>query len=363
MAYNNPFTPVFGNEPPIFAGRESLIAKVLGGLGNTPGDPYRVTVFTGPRGSGKTALLSKIASEAEGMGWISASTFTSAGLLEDLQQQVEERAAEFLTPKKKAKLTGVQVYGTGATVERLADDALNWRTQMGRYLTELNEQSIGLLFTVDEIQSNPELTHLVSVFQMFIREKRNVALLMAGLPSKVLQLSQDDETSFYRRAFHRELAPVSQAETRTTIKKTVELSGRHISTDALELAAQQTQGFPFMIQLIGYHAFSQSDAETITYGDVKAGLEDAREDMETMILEATIKDLSEKDIDFHVVMQCDKEVSNMADIAKRLKVSASYAGNYRSRLIAQGVITEAGRGKVAFQMSLFRALFAEKYGE
>jgi hypothetical protein len=61
---NNPFTPTFGSEPVLLAGRERYIDDVLSGLKNRPGDPNRTTIFTEPRGSGKTVLLSRIASEA-----------------------------------------------------------------------------------------------------------------------------------------------------------------------------------------------------------------------------------------------------------------------------------------------------------
>ena len=60
MSYKrrNPFTPTFGHEPFAFAGREELIDDVIEGLAEGPGDPNRATIFLGPRGSGKTVLLS-----------------------------------------------------------------------------------------------------------------------------------------------------------------------------------------------------------------------------------------------------------------------------------------------------------------
>jgi DNA replication protein DnaC len=61
---DNPFTPTFGSIPPLFAGRERMIEDVVTGLDNAPGDPNRSTIFIGARGTGKTALLAKIAEEA-----------------------------------------------------------------------------------------------------------------------------------------------------------------------------------------------------------------------------------------------------------------------------------------------------------
>jgi DNA-binding MarR family transcriptional regulator len=361
--YSNPFTPVFGNEPPIIAGREKIMKDVVRGLDNAPGDPNRVTIFTGPRGSGKTVLLSRISAIAEGQGWISVHSFAAEGMLDDLRQQTEERAAEFLPVRNKSKVSGVQVYGTGVTFDNVAESGLNWRTQMGRYIDELNAQDIGLLFTIDEVApEEPEMVQFISVFQMFIREKRNVALLMAGLPGKVLMLFKNDKTTFLRRAFRRRLGAIGLPEVRTTMKKTIELSGRNIGKAALEKAGEYTEGFPFMIQLIGYYAFNQSNAKTITMNDVEMGYRDAREDMENMILEASLNDLSDKDIEFLTVMLEDGEESRISDIAERMEVSASYASHYKRRLLEQGLITEAGRGKVVFSMPMFKDLFSERYG-
>jgi len=63
----NPFTPAFGSEPMFLAGRERIIEDIIGGLENGPGDPNRASILVGPRGSGKTVLLTRIAFEASKM--------------------------------------------------------------------------------------------------------------------------------------------------------------------------------------------------------------------------------------------------------------------------------------------------------
>ncbi|MDR3106675.1 MAG: ATP-binding protein [Bifidobacteriaceae bacterium] len=68
----NPFTPTFGSEPLFLVGRDRMINDVIEGLGNRPGDPNRSTLFVGPRGSGKTVLLAKIAEAAQVNGWVAA---------------------------------------------------------------------------------------------------------------------------------------------------------------------------------------------------------------------------------------------------------------------------------------------------
>ncbi|MDR1422786.1 MAG: ATP-binding protein [Coriobacteriales bacterium] len=359
----NPFTPVFGNEPLVLAGRETLINDVLGGLENGPGDPNRVTVLTGPRGSGKTVLLSRIASEAQGMGWIAVDVLAANGMLEEIIDQLERKAAEFLPKKRKSRLTSVQVSGIGATREFLSDDKPGWRTQMDNYLDLLAEYDVGLLFTIDEIRADiRDLVTFVSVFQLFIRDRRNVALLMAGLPHEVLPMYQDRQISFVRRAFLRKLEPVEMPEVRIAMKKTIELAGRRIEPAALEKSAESTMGLPFMIQLVGYRMFNQSQKTTITLEDAQAGIKDAGEDMEHMILDATLHESTPTEKRFLLAMLPDEEESKVGDIAKRMGSSLSSTSHYKRRLVDRGVLYDAGRGLVAFSMPMLKALLIERYG-
>jgi AAA+ ATPase superfamily predicted ATPase len=360
--YKNPFTPVFGNEPPILAGRDYLINDVLRGLDNGPGDPNRVTIFTGPRGSGKTVLLSKIASDAEGIGWISVHSPAMSGMLDDIRDQVALKGTEFFPAKSMRKIAAVQAAGFGLSVETPKEEDLSFRIAMGKYLDLLAEKDIGLLFTIDEVAADvPDLIRFVSTFQTFIIEKRNVALLMAGLPNKVLQMFQDSSITYLRRAFRRRLDPIKMPEVRSAMRKTIELSGRKIEENALQKAAENTGGFPFLMQLIGYYSYNQTNRKMITFEDVEMGTLDAREDMESMILDATLYGLSEMDTKFLIAMAEDEEISEISNVAARLGVNVNYAGEYRRRLNEQGIISSAGRGKIVFNIPMLKTLIAERY--
>ncbi|MDR1015811.1 MAG: ATP-binding protein [Coriobacteriales bacterium] len=362
--YRNPFTPVFGNEPPVLAGRGTLISEVLRSLENAPGDPNRVVVFTGPRGSGKTVLLNRIGDLAEEMGWIAVHTLAAPGMLDEIRDQLERKAADFLPKRGKSRITGLQVSGIGGTREFPPERELGWRTQMDSYLDVLEGQDVGLLLTVDEVKADVEdMIGLVSVFQFFVREKRNIALLMAGLPHEVLQMFQDRTISFVRRAFLRKLDPVSLPEVRATMKKTIELSGRSIGSEALDEAANSTMGLPFVIQLVGYHAFNQSQRKAVSLVDVQAGIKDAKQDMEHMVLDASLQELTPTEKRFLHAMLPDGDTSRVADIAERMGVTPSSASHYKRRLIDRGVLHDAGRGLVAFDMPMLKTLLAERCGK
>jgi hypothetical protein len=359
--YKNPFTPVFGNEPPILAGRQRMIQDVLTGLDNGPGDPNRVTIFTGPRGSGKTVLLATIADAAEGMGWISVHATAMSGMLDTIVEQIEEKGAEFIDAGQDGGVTAVQVSGVGVTRELPAKKRVSFRTQVGRYLKQLEEHHIGLLITIDEVNADEsEMITLVDSFQHFIRERREIALLLAGLPNKVLQMFQHKSISYLRRAFRRQLDSISTPEVRIAIEDTVKLTNRTIEKKALDIAAEGTNGFPFLIQLIGFYMFAQSNKRKVTVEDAERGIEVAKIDMERMIIDSTVRDLSKKDMKFLKAMAQDGEYSNISDIARRIGASPSLASHYKRRLVEQGIIAPVGRGEISFNMPMLKTWLREQ---
>ena len=359
----NPFTPSFGSIPPVFAGRKYVIKEILSGLQSGPGNPNRASLLVGARGSGKTALLAKVAKEAGQYGWVSVRITAVSGMLEDILIQSRRNGDAFLTKEARSHLTSIGVAGLSAGRQLTEKPLTNWRAQMEDLVDELAQHSVGLFITVDEIKNTDDMRILAATFQHFVSEEKKVALLMAGLPQNVSSLLSDETVSFLRRSVQHQLGPIHEPhEVREVIRKTIELSGRSIDEVALKEAALATGGFPFLIQLVGYHIWRQNPlADTIEKRDVKEGVLYAQEDMEGRILRLTVRELSDGDLQFLLAMLEDENESQIADIAKRLEVSSSHAGQYRLRLIEQGIIGGRGRGKVGFDLPMLKDYLRRTY--
>ncbi|MDR1824991.1 MAG: ATP-binding protein [Bifidobacteriaceae bacterium] len=351
----NPFTPSYGSDPVAFVGRETLIDDVLAGLENGPGDPNRSTVFTGPRGSGKTVLLRRIEQEARQIGWVPVAVAALPGMLDRIVERIRVEAAEFLAPPPRGRITSLTVQGTGIGREAIEAPLLSWQTRMGTLLDELAAHNVGLLITIDEIDPGlPELSTLGNDFQFFVGEKRQIAIVMAGLPTRVYQAFTARSTSFLRRSFHRQLEPLRLADAKAVLRQTVESSGRHITQGALTRAATAAHGLPFLVQLIGYHTWRQTANDTITADDVTAGVDAAEDDQREMLVETTLREVSPTDLAFLRAMAQDDGESVLRDIAARMGVTSQYAGTYRLRLIRQGLITPRGRGRIVFALPFLK---------
>ena len=351
----NPFTPSFGSVPPELAGRQQLIDDILGGLANAPGDPNRASIFVGSRGSGKTVLLTTIAEQAEGMGWISANVTAREGMLAEILVQTRDKGVHILTPETTARLTGLQVGKFGFTRE-VGERQSTWRSEMTSVVRELNDQGSGLLVTVDEASASlDELRILVDVFQHFVRERREVALLIAGLPHNVSLILDDDSVSFLRRAFRHSMEAIDTNDVASAMRETIEGAGRAIDADALSFAAEEAGGFAFLIQLIGYHLWrSHPGAASISLDDAQTAVSFAKRDMEHMVLEPTVRDLTMRELEYLRAMAQDDSMSTVRDIAARMGIDANNASKIRRRLVERGLIGSRGRGRVGFDMPMLK---------
>lgn len=362
----NPFTPSFGKVPPFMAGRAEIVSDIVQAFENGAGDPNLSTIFVGSRGTGKTALLFHLSAEASGRGWICVNVSSVPGMLEDILERANEAARHLLDEPAKARLTGInltQLVGIEWSYE--PKEAGNWRTRMNRLLDKLALQDIGLLITVDEV--NPELDEMVqlaSIYQHFVGENRKVALFMAGLPGKVLSLLRNESVSFLRRSCQHRLGRVSDSEIQIALRKTIEEGGRSIAPEAMGAAVRAIEGFPYMMQLVGHRMWAQHpDAAVITDDDAQSGIDLARRDFEQRVLDATYYDLSRGDVRVLEAMLADSRESRLSDISERLGEGSNYVSAYKRRLVEQGVISELGRGVVAFELPGFRDYLAARAEE
>jgi hypothetical protein len=161
--------------------------------------------------------------------------------------------------------------------------------------------------------------------------------------------------SFLRRARRHRLGRISDIEIRDALKLTIVEDGRDIDPAALDIAVDATEGFPYMMQLVGYRIWAENPQnKLITKEDAKRGIKLAKQEMAEGILEYTYRDLSAGDRRFLAAMLQDDTESTLADIASRMNVKSNYASQYKRRLLEQGVIGETAFGTLRFDMPAFK---------
>lgn len=364
---SNPFTPSFGEVPAHLAGRLQILRDFERALTDTSRRPELTAILSGPRGIGKTTLLTIVSKRAGDWGWLSVDTTARPGMLEDVEIQTARKAAHLLPDASKTRLSGIGIPGVlEVDLENVSEKPKsNWRLRMADILDVLDGQRMGLLITVDEVDPElDELEELVTVYQHFVREGRKVALVMAGLPSRVYGLLDGRASSFLRRAQHVELGRISDADIENALRQTIETGGRTVDERGLSEAVEAIGGFPYLMQLVGFRAWDVDPEERqITTEAIDIGIRQGRSELESRIFDATWRDLSGNDRAFLEAMLRDGDESRIADIRKRLGWSSSLTAQYRSRLVQAGVIGPRGRGVVAFELPYFRDFLEEMFAE
>lgn len=358
----NPFTPSFGVSPPLLVGRAELLEGVAAAIEDGPGAPGRMSLYTGARGTGKTVMLNEVEDLARRLGWRVISETSTSGLVGRLVgEHLPALLAEIDLDATKTKLTGLGApmgFGSVSWESRRAYEPIPaLRSLLTAACDLLAANGVGVLLTLDEIhhQQVTDLRELAVVLQHLVREEKEIAFVGAGLPSAVSAVLNDDVLTFLRRADRHSLGRVPRVEVAKAIAEPIEASGRHLSAELATRAADATGGYPFLIQLVGYHVWRQRPREEpITAVDVDEGIAAARRRLGALVLEPAIADLSGVAQAFLRAMALDDGPSRMSDLADRLGVDANYASQYRLRLIATELIAPAGHGLVDFTMPFLR---------
>lgn len=362
----NPFTPVVGKVPLHIAGREEIIADVETALDGSGNDPAIISLLVGPRGTGKTALLSYFADVAESSGWVTARVTCVKGMLDDVLVRTQRSARHLVDTQPFRKIKGASLGDLiSLELEDSAREPSNWRSKMDDILDALAEHDTGLLVTIDEVNPNiEEMVSLVASFQHFLDEGKKVALIMAGLPYGVSSLLSGKSTSFLRRAARYELRALYDYEVEEALVKTMGDGGKTFESDALEAAVDAVRGFPFMLQLVGYRTWRMAgNSDIVSKTNVDSAARVARKELEQRVYEAVWFELSEADKSFLLEMTKDTGATRQIDLSARLDKPSGHVSRYKRRLLQQGVIQERSRGLLEFCLPGFKEYFEERIAE
>lgn len=353
----NPFKPTAGALPPLLIGRDDDLAILDEGLDDGPGAPARLALITGARGVGKTVMLSAAAEQAAQRQWLVLAETARPGLPDRIRDMALRAREELTTHPDVGRLTGLTLPG-GIGLQREAPPRTGetMRTALESLCTVLEGHGTGVLITIDEAHGGrrEEMREIATTAQHLTRDGREHALVLAGLPAATSDLLNDDVLTFLRRAEQIRLGAVQLDDVRAALAATITASGRTIDDDALDVAARATGGYPFLVQLVGYQTWRRARDGHIDRAAAEAGVAAAVTRLGSTVHGAALADLSDVDRSFLLAMAPDDGPSRLADIASRLGRDTNYAGTYRSRLLAAGMIEPAGRGRVAFAVPYLR---------
>ncbi|SIS46741.1 AAA ATPase domain-containing protein [Corynebacterium appendicis CIP 107643] len=353
----NPFIPTFGVSPSVFAGRNSVVESFGRGLEGGVGDPRRALLLSGPRGIGKTVTLNELEDEAKRRGWVVLRA-QPHNLVQLLVDTAIPHALSALSqqPEGRRRITGVNIAGIGGVRSEIDDGhdpAPSLITGLNSLADEAGAES-GILITVDEVQSAPsdQLWELTAAVQDLMRDNRNIAFAAAGLPEGIATLLQHPGTTFLRRAQHSNLGPMSPEQTAEVLSQTAEAGGALFDNEALRQAVGMSRGYPFLIQLIGFHLFERAgNGGTIAAGDVEAVRDDVLGTLGQLVHAPALSGVPPKQEEFLVAManvQEDLAAVPTAAIARELGAAPQSLTMARQALLRRELVYSPKHGYLNF---------------
>ena len=319
-------------------------------------------LFTGARGVGKTVLLNAVEDRARGRGWLVVSETANAGFVERLvRQHLPRLLREFDPATYRARLSSLSLpMGLGgASWESVEAHVVvaGLRDQIALLTELLAPHETGLLITLDEIhrEATPELREFAATIQHGFREERQIAFVAAGLASVVSDVLNDEVLTFLRRADRHTLGPVRPEDAIQALYEPIRAGGRTVSDEALDVMVSGSEGYPFLIQLVGERAWrANADRQEISVDDAHVGVATGRQRLGDLVHATALAGISDVDRAFLLAMTEDDGPSKIADLQSRLGVDGNYVGQYRLRLIDAELIEPAGRGLVRFALPYLR---------
>jgi hypothetical protein len=191
-------------------------------------------------------------------------------------------------------------------------------------------------------------------------ELRRAIAARDELRASINQLSKS--VGELRRSGRDDEAARAQEQSRDLGEQVKALEARVIElTEARDAMGRATGGYPFLIQLVGFHSWRQSPENLdISVQDAITGIEQARRRLGSLVYAPALADTSEVDRTFLLAMARDDGPSKMGDVQRRLRVDTNYASQYRLRLIAAELIEPVARGYVDFSLPYLREFLREE---
>jgi len=259
----NPFNPSFGKRPNHFYGRQEITRSIVTSLDDM-NSPWRTTLITGIRGSGKTALLSDIRINLDKQDVIAIYIVPNEAILESvlvqLYRQLPKSIASALPGFRSLSVNlGVSVSFEKDTKTPYFAETFSY--QFMEMMDACMKQGKHVIFLIDEAQKHTkDLRVFISTYQDLIMREYSVSLVMAGLPHVVSDVLNDDVLTFLRRAMQVELEHVELMVVEHEFKKEFSGTGTALTDDVISKAAAATYGYPYLIQLVGYYLWEGANS-------------------------------------------------------------------------------------------------------
>ena len=230
----NPYVLQFGQEPAQLIPRLSQLNEIETSF-FSEGISQHIFMITAVRGTGKTVFLSTANERCASKVWIvvDVNISSSVSVLEQILIQLSNHKR--IQKHPDYNLGDILEFGFSAEYE------------VKKLLEIANKIGYRVLISIDEVTNTSAICEFSGAFQIWIREKLPVYLLMTGLYENIRELQNEKSLTFLYRCPRIDLTPLQMSAIRQNY-----LENLNVSEDEATLMAKLTKGYSFAFQALGY---------------------------------------------------------------------------------------------------------------
>lgn len=376
----NPYNPGAGTPPPELAGRDELREKVRICIERLRiGNSAKSLILVGLRGVGKTVLLDRMRSDAEGTGIqtlrIEAPENKSlpAMLAPELRKallrmstivsakEVSQRALRALAGFAKGlklKFADIEVGFDYDPEPGLADNG-ELESDLTALLVQTGEAAKAagtvMVMFVDELQyvKEREFAALISALHRCAHLRLPITLVGAGLP-QLLALAGEAKSYSERLFEYPQVDKLNTAAALDALRKPAQQLGVDYTDEAALAIVEKTQGYPYFLQEWGKHTWDLATTSPITLDVVETATKLTIAGLDESFFKVRLERTTPSERRYlRAMADLGPGPHRSGDIANQLQKTVSTQAPVRSGLIRKGIVWSPTHGDTAFTVPLF----------
>lgn len=372
---DNPYSPGAGAPPPELAGREGILKMAEDAIERTKkGRAAKSLIMLGLRGVGKTVLLNRIDQIAETAGCRTA--IFEADPDRTLPELLAQQLNRLLLKLDRRKKVGSEVQkafsllrGFGSAFKVTFGEfevGLSDGTATGDLTLDLTDLFVAIgnaaksretvaAIMIDEVQyvAKEDLSAFIMALHKISQRQLPLLHFGAGLPQ--LAKLAGDAKSYSERLFDfPEIGRLDPKSARRALVEPAKQESVAYEEEALDIIVDETEGFPFFLQVWGSHAWEAAPASPITAEHARLATERAIAALDKGFFRMRLDRLTDRQQEYARAMaELAPAPATSTAVAEKLGLTVQQAAPIRDEVIKKGMAYSPKRGLVAFTVPKF----------
>lgn len=343
----NPFSKTFGKEPSNYIERSVEKEQIIDDFTSEAPSNYTY-IITGPRGSGKTVLLSSISKYFENLDdWIVVDPGVKDHILENIASILYDKA-KLKTKFLKGEFSfSFQGFGISIKGDTPVASTFSLLIKMASILKKKKKR---ILITIDEVDNSKDMKSFIEAYQSLIKQGFDVLLLMTGLYENISKLQDNPSLTFLYRAPKIHLGALSIRMICSSYESLIGIS----KEKAIEYA-KITKGYAYAYQVLGSLLFESDDKELN-----EKTLNSFDSVMDEHVYRKIYLSLSNKEKEIVQAIDNNSQIK-IAELMHKTNIDSKSMSQYRDKLIKRGVLISPTFGYVEFALPRFAEFLKSIY--